>query len=225
MNYDGSVIVGWDEDPNNGQRRPTVWVNGVKTVLIQTAIASDELRGSDAAGTTVTGDFWNTNTNTKDAAIWRFTGGNWVMQDIGVLPGTQPLFGSASAGDISADGSILVGFNRFSGQFNDATGFVWTQSTGMVSAAQFLTNLGLSLPANMRVLELTSISADGSTIAGIAIDTVAGGGNQSFIIAIPEPGSALLLGLALPAAVRGVATDHVMGLWVQQVQTPRERVI
>jgi MYXO-CTERM domain-containing protein len=202
VNYDGSVIVGWDEDVNNGQRRPTVWVNGVKTVLQQVAIASNELRASNADGTVVTGDLWNSTNNRHQAAIWRFNSGNWVMQDIGALPGTLPFSGSATAGDITADGSMLVGFNRFSGSsFFDATGFVWTQSTGMVSAAQFLTDLGLSLPPNMQVLELTSISADGSTIAGIAVNT-GGGPNQSFIISIPEPGSALLLGLALPALVR-----------------------
>ena len=202
VNYDGSVIVGWDEDLNNGQRRPAVWVNGVRTVLIPNAIASNELRGSDAAGTTVTGNVWNATNNINQAAIWRFTGGNWVMQDIGTLPGTQPFSGSAFAGDISADGSMLVGFNRFTNGPNQTTGFVWTQATGMVSADQFLASLGLSLPPNFRVVELTSISADGSTIAGIAFNTVSGTGNESFIISIPEPGGALLLGVVVPALLR-----------------------
>ena len=201
-NYDGSVIVGWDEDPANSQRRPAVWVNGVKTVLIPNSIAANELRASDAAGTTVIGNNWDTTTNNNHAAAWRFTGGNWVMQDLGVLPGTQPFSGSAFAGDITADGDTVVGFNRFTSGPNQTTGFVWTQATGMVSADQFLANLGLSLPANYRVVELTSISADGSTIAGVAFNTVSGTGNESFIISIPEPGSALLLGVVLPALRR-----------------------
>jgi uncharacterized membrane protein len=201
-NYDGSVIVGWDEDPNNGQRRPTVWVNGAKTVLVPTATASNELRSSDAAGTTVIGNIWNSTTNNNHAALWRFVSGNWFMQDIGTLPGTQPFSGSAVAGDISADGSIVVGLNRFTSGPNQTTGFVWTESTGMVSADQFLANLGLSLPPNTRVVDLTSISADGSTIAGVAFNTVSGVGNESFIISIPEPSCAWLLGLALPALTR-----------------------
>lgn len=201
-NYDGSVIVGWDENPSGGQRRPTVWVNGAKTVLVPNGTASNELRASDAAGTTVVGNIWSPTSNINHAAIWRFTGGSWVIQEIGSLPGTQPFSGSAFASDISADGSMVVGFNRFTNGPNQTTGFVWTQATGIVSADQFLASLGLSLPANMRVVDFTSISADGFTIGGTAFNTVSGVGNESFIISIPEPGSALLLGLMLPALLR-----------------------
>ena len=46
------------------------------------------------------------------------------------------------------------------------------QEPRFLSADQFLANLGLSLPANMRVTELSTVSGDGLTIGGIAFDTV-----------------------------------------------------
>lgn len=202
VNYNGSVIVGWDEDPANGQRRSTVWVNGAKTVLEPHPVGPCELAASDAAGDIVTGTHYNETTNVPDAAIWRFTGGNWVMQDVGTLTGTIPFSGGASLADISADGSIAVGFNRFSGgPGGSITGVVWTSAQGLRSASDYMASVGVSLPSNLQVQQFTSISADGNTIAGVAIDP-ANGLNQSFLITVPEPATAGLVSLAAVALMR-----------------------
>jgi uncharacterized membrane protein len=196
-NYDGSVLVGWDEHPSFGNRRPAVWVNGVKTVFTPNNDGPSELAAANADGTTVVGSDFDFTANHEEAAIWRFTGGNWVVQDLGVLPGTAGNGGLAIANDVSADGSIVVGYNRFnSNNFLSSAGFIWTQGTGMVSADQFLNDNGVTLPNGFQILELSAVSADGRTIVGDGID-----GNfqtQSFIISIPEPSGLCLLGVALP---------------------------
>ena len=69
----------------------------------------------------------------------------------------------------------------------------------MISANQLMTNLGITLPVDLQILELTSVSPDGSTIAGIGVDT---NGYQSFVVVVPEPAGLALLGLAIPAVMR-----------------------
>ena len=199
-NFDGSVIVGWDEHPSFGVWRPTVWENGVKTVLAPNLDAFSSVKAADEDGSTIAGSLFNHTTNINQASIWRKTGGTWVAQDVGVLPGTAPNFGNAEFEALSADGTAGVGFNRFGGGFGNGTGFYWSEATGLISGTQLLTSLGLSLPPGHQLFSFTSISADGSTIGGISIEN---GAFQGFVINnIPEPGAAVLLGLGLPALIQ-----------------------
>ena len=199
-NYDGSVVVGWDGNAAGfPSRNPTLWINGVKTPLGEGTVDS-ELTTVNADGTIVGGNWRGPGDPVRQAAIWRLTGSDWVRQDLGVLPGTAPDTPGAIVSDLSADGSIAVGFNRFdNSSFNNTTGFFWSAATGMISANQLITNLGLTLPPDLQILDLTSVSPDGSTIAGIGVDAV---GFQSFLINIPEPGGLCLLGLTLPLLSR-----------------------
>ena len=109
------------------------------------------------------------------------------------MDGTDPIFGGmASCTDTNSDGSLVIGFNRF--DFFGGTGFVWTPSGGMVSAAEWITSLGITLSPDLVVTDLSAISADGLHVVGIAIDLSTFQTN-SFIITIPEPTSLGLLGL------------------------------
>src|SRR5262245_20205407 len=56
-NYDGSVIAGWIENPENGAWWPTVWVNGVRTVLRETE-GFAEAEGVSSDGKTIVGSSW-----------------------------------------------------------------------------------------------------------------------------------------------------------------------
>jgi probable HAF family extracellular repeat protein len=201
VNYDGSVVVGFDAHPSGfPNRTPAVWVNGVKTIL-GTGVVDSELKSVNADGTIVGGSWRDASDPVRGAALWRFDGTNWNLQKLGVLPGTAPDTPGAIVDDMSADGSIVVGFNRFdNSSFNSSTGFYWSAATGMISANQLISNLGLTLPSGFQVLELTSVSPDGSTIAGIGFD---GSGNTSFIIAVPEPTTGLaMLCVAIPLMAR-----------------------
>jgi len=167
VNEDGSVIVGWIENPNFGNWWPTVWVDGVRTVLKETEGFS-EANGVSPDGLTILGDSWFppiTAGSLAEAAVWRWDGNQWVEQRLGKLPGTAPPFGLATASGITADGSVIVGYNRF-GAGNE-TGFIWTQATGMVDIVAYLTANGITLPPGFDVGTVSAISDDGSTIVGV----------------------------------------------------------
>lgn len=199
VNYDGSVIVGWDEHPSFGNRRPAVWVNGVKTVFTPTNDGPSELTASNAAGDVVVGSDFNFVAGHEDSAIWRYTGGNWVVQNLGSLPGTS-FQGVSILSDITADGSMAVGYNRQTFNFLTSSGTIWTAETGLISATQWLASSGVTLPDGFLITDLAAISADGFTIVGNGLD--ASFNSQAFIIHIPEPSGLVLLGTALPMLVR-----------------------
>ncbi len=70
-----------------------------------------------------------------------------------------------------------------------------------MSFDNYLASVGLALAPTQHVWELYSMSADGSAISGIYWDT-ATSTSSAFVLrnisAVPEPGSWLMLGLALP---------------------------
>lgn len=170
--YDGSVIVGWVENPDFGNWWPTVWVDGVRTVLKETDGFADATAVS-SDGLSIVGESWFppiTPGSTGEAAVWRWDGAQWVEQRLGKLLGTAPPFGFAVANDITADGSMIVGYNRF-GAGNE-TGFVWTQTTGLIDVVTFLTSNGVTPPANFDIVDVSAISDDGSVIVGIGYNTV-----------------------------------------------------
>ena len=200
VNYNGNVVAGWEQHPSGFPNRlPTVWVQGVKTVLGQGTVDC-ELSSVTPDGTVVGGNWREPGDPVRGAAIWRFDGTNWNVQKLGVLPGTAPDQVGAVVTDLSADGSLAVGLNRFdTSSIDNVTGFYWSQATGMISANQLMTNLGITLPAGFSIREFTAISADGSTIAGIGFE---GSNYNSFLVTIPEPAGLALLGLAIPLAAR-----------------------
>jgi uncharacterized membrane protein len=78
------------------------------------------------------------------AALWTMVGGAPAVQDLGVPPGEI----WASAGSISADGSVVAGWSGFHG-------FRWTTAGGMQPIQQ---------------LAAFGMSADGSVLVGAALD-------------------------------------------------------
>ncbi|HUL51161.1 MAG TPA: hypothetical protein VLU94_01120, partial [Candidatus Nitrosotalea sp.] len=182
-NYDGSVVVGWIENPQGGNWWPAVWVNGVRTTLRETE-GSAEAQGVSSDGTMIVGSSWFPPIgpfSVEEAAIWRWTGSQWVEQRIGKLPGTASPFGLATANGVTADKSMVVGYNQFSSPSN-ATGFIWTQQDGMVNVVDYLASQGVSLPPSFTILSLSAISEDGSVIIGIGQYTIPPYEYQSFRI-------------------------------------------
>lgn len=199
-NHDGSVVVGWDE-ASDGHWRSVVWVNGVQTILHDRG-AFTEAVDVNAAGDVVVGDAWNDATSTREAAIWRWNGASWDEQILGTLPGTFEIWGRSVANGVSADGSVVVGFNVYDfGPFSDTTGFVWTASHGMLSIESYLARHGVSVDPLFDFISLTGVSADGRTLIGYGIDyrTFL---YQSFSVTIPAPGTLALAPLGLLVARR-----------------------
>ncbi|MDX9912774.1 MAG: GC-type dockerin domain-anchored protein [Phycisphaerales bacterium] len=182
-NYDGSVVVGWEERAD-GAWQSTVWRNGVKTRLFETeAFAGAEQVTAD--GSTIVGQ--SINGATRKAAIWRWNGTSYDQELLPLLPGTAVGFGQAGALGVTDDGATVVGFNIYAFQpFSLGDGWIWTAETGMIEAEDYIASLGLSLPPNFDVSAFSGISADGSTIFGSGISTITGL-DQSFIIRLTDP--------------------------------------
>ena len=178
-NYDGSVIVGWDEHAT-GPWRPCAWVNGNQSIL-----SPDDGFGQGYAvtpdGHVVTGYQNDPRNGQLSAALWRWNGTGWDEAEIlGVLQGTfNP--GRAIGYGISADASIIVGFNTYAGDPFDTDGFFWTEETGMVDVDTFLAEHDLT-PANFDVKSLQAVTTDGTEMFGFGSSTVAPFVARTFVI-------------------------------------------
>jgi uncharacterized membrane protein len=197
LNGDGSVAVGWVENADFGNWQPTIWRNGT-TMVLQESDAFAEVISLTPDGSTAVGDYWNATDGINAPAIYRYNGTTYDVEVLPVLDGTINVFGGrAVLIDISDDGSIAVGLNLFERGFMGPvqTGIVWTQATGIIPAADWMALNGFPVPSNIAIQELTSISGDGLTIAGNAIDINTGEFSAFISTSIPEP-TALLLPLA-----------------------------
>lgn len=203
---DGRVVGGWSER-TDGLWQPVVWVDGVLTQLGNFE-AFCQVSGVRGDGQTVVGNGKALGSFTVgDAYRWDFDGATWVPTVLGALPGTFQPFGLATARSITADGSMIVGYNRFGP--GSETGFVWTADTGMRSAAQFLLDGGVTVPSNLLLLDLSAISDDGSTIVGVAFDTTLNR-YRGFRILVSSPCDADLNG---DGSVNGADLAILLGDW------------
>ena len=112
---------------------------------------------------------------------------------LGDLPGGNA-FGSATK--TSADGHVVVGFSRqnFSFLGHRERAFIWDDTHRMRSIQLVLELAGIDL-ADWTLTTATSVPADGRTIVGSARNTQ--GVMMGWIAVIPEPSTALQLGLGL----------------------------
>ncbi len=167
-NEDGSVIVGWDENPEWGGWRPAVWVDGVKTILAEHD-AFCEASAVLPDGSVVLGQSYDEPRALRVAARWIWNGTSWEEELLGALPGLHPNFGIAICTDATADGSIIVGYNRFSNP-GDATGFIWTEDAGIIDVEDYLADNGVTVPFDINITSVQAISYDGSIMAGTCMD-------------------------------------------------------
>jgi len=170
-NYDGSVVVGWDTSHTFGYWSPTVWEGGTLTHL-NTNAGWGMANYVTPDGNIIGGDTFNETTFKSDATIWHRDGSTWTETILGTLPGTLANDGLATVLSMTPDGSIVVGYNRFNG-FGD-TGFIWTAESGMEDIQSWLIDRGVIIPSNLNISSVTSISADGSIMAGIGLSTLNG---------------------------------------------------
>ncbi len=142
----------------------------------------------------------------------------WTNDAGAELVGEYPFEGEASieynASAIADDASIVIGdvdiYEATLGVVEDSP-FVWTPSTGVLPARDYLLSLGLTEVESWGVFELTGLSADGTTIIGTALvsDPTSGqAGYSAFAIRVPSPSvGTLLLGISLAAVRRNRRTD------------------
>jgi hypothetical protein len=180
---DGSVMVGWDEHPDFGNRRATVWVNGQRTVLDESDWPS-EASVVNSDGTIVVGHGADpANGFQTSAMMWRWQAGSWVKSVLGVI--ARRGNGAAIPTGLSDDGSIVVGTARPDASQPTSTGFVWTAATGMVDAKDWLAERGVRFGALNALYTLSAISADGQVIAALTLNRRTGAASSHLVRRAP----------------------------------------
>ena len=188
VNFDGSVIVGHSANPVWGGEMPTVWEDGIMTVLTPDTYGGT-LGAVTSEGTMVAGNYYDSDTDKVPAAIWIKTESGWDRNTLGILPGSAPVYGRAYPNDICDDGSIVVGDNFFS--MTTLTGFVWTSEMGFMSGADYIASLGLEMPPGFVISSMSTVSQNGNVLGGYGYDgSISGGGPfESFLITLDTTSS------------------------------------
>ncbi|MBX3390590.1 MAG: hypothetical protein KF691_14165 [Phycisphaeraceae bacterium] len=166
-NYDGSVTCGWEEG-ETGSWFPRAWRNGTKYELSNVDGGVTAAEGINGDGSLIVGSSADENTALNVATIWTWNGSGYDAQQVGALPDTLPGFGQAILLAITNDGSLAVGVNQYS--WGNTEGMVWTQGTGLISAAAYFAMVGVVLPDGYAVADCYNVSADGSTINATIFD-------------------------------------------------------
>lgn len=185
-NADGSVVVGDSVDAGGECSGGVMWTGGAAGPALLPCAGIGGAKSARAVspdGTIIVGscgvcDFVG---GSAQAARWV----NGVPQALGVFPGDL----GAVAVALSADGSVIVGYNYTQTYVHRGThGFVWTPSTGMLNFRPFLEDTGAILPAGTLMFP-SGVSADGRVIVG---NGTFSGVSQGWIVRLP-PGSFDLL--------------------------------
>lgn len=189
ISADGSTVVGLGSDPGSPSLSAFRWTEETGMVNLGD-LPGGELwafaQACDADGSAVVGG--SIGENGWEAFRWTEEGG---MAGLGFVGDTT----RSSAMDVSADGSIVVGWAD--GGDGPSQAWVWTETLGVRSLMSFLD------PNQTEWLSLgaaAGISADGTVITGYG--TYADGTRQGFVLHVPAPAAAPVLALALVARPR-----------------------
>lgn len=163
ISRDGRTAVGYSGDTTTFRFEPTAWTpNGTPRAL--GLLAGSFGRANDVSDNgVVVGASSSPNTSGPfftEATRWTASGG---PSGLGDLPGGD-FFSTAEA--VSADGAVIVGAS-----FTEAglEAFLWTERTGMIPLADYLTGAGV----NLKGWTLTSaydVTPDGRTFVGVGVN-------------------------------------------------------
>lgn len=156
---DGHTIVGW-QDGEFGSRQGAKWVDGVESLVLTPAgDPVGEVAFANYDGTVLAGS--NLPYGTTNA--WVYTPKKGFQTMAPPNPAIWQTFASAA----SDDGSVVGGISR--DQNGNPKGWIWTSKGGkFVWMADYMTKNKLA--PGWTIGAVGTISADGSTIAGLGID-------------------------------------------------------
>ena len=188
---DGRVVAGW-QDGSTGFRQAAVWVDGVQTLIFD----NDGFEASEAGAVSADGQ-WVVGNGSAGQDAWRWSAdtGYESLGNLGVI-----FNGRGSAVDISADGSTVLGFDRGFGPPTLGEGWIWTESGGMTSLNDYFASFGVMGDAGFSYSLPLGMSSDGLTFWGLGRSDSAF--STGWVVTIPTPGSAAVLGLGGLVALR-----------------------
>jgi probable HAF family extracellular repeat protein len=202
-NQDGSVIGGWSADPVTYMWEPTIWEDGVLTVLNDTEVGCD-VQCMTPDGNVLGGKLYNPANKIREPTIWFRDGSGWTAQRLGVLPDSAPYDTQALCNGFNAAGTILVGEYLYDISYR--TGFVWTLNEGLMTADEFFAGRGVTIPAGFIIGGLEYITPDGNRISGHGFDTtLPNSPMRSFVVTldttsdVPQTAAARQLVMGLPS--------------------------
>jgi len=179
--FDGSVLAGWEEDPNTGSRMATVWAGGTKTQL-DPASWSSEAEWVNADGTVIVGQSVDPLSQREEATRWTWNGSGWDKLVLGIGRGATTS-GSSYAVAASDDGALVVGLWRDKFKIFSSGAFLWTAQDGFVDAARWLQREGVAIhPGRFSILEVSAVSADGRVLAFVGQDTVPPFATRTYLV-------------------------------------------
>lgn len=200
---DGSIVAGWQDD-DFGFRQGAIWIDGVQTTI------SDDVGTPMGEALAISGDGqWVTGVLREDRT-WRY---NTVTDDFQYL---DPVSGfsflpNAIGASITDDGSTIVGTVHDLGPSLFGAGFIWRDEIGIMSMNDYFDSVGVEYEAGFNFSVPVGISGDGDTLAGLGLD--ANGFAVGWVVTVPSPSSAVLLGLGglvTPRRRRYRDTRHVL---------------
>ncbi len=177
-NGDGSVVVGWVAS-SVGVWQPTVWVDEDMTIL-NTSPMLCEASVVNGAGTILAGQTYSDSLSHRVATVWRWNGSGWDEEVLGAIAGTFANYGTVYPHEMTPDGSMVIGYNAF--DWNQSTGFIWTEEAGMVDVEDYLSDNGITVPTSYNIRSLTGMSDDGTVMIGCGSDTYPPYNSSWFII-------------------------------------------
>ena len=205
---DGSVVVGYGYADEN-HRQATRWT--AETGMVGLGILPG---GFDSTANAVSADgsvVVGINTFLPSTPNFRTEAFRWTaaegMISLGDLAG-EPT--GSNALDVSADGSVIVGYGRDS--IGSSKAMFWTADTGMVKLQDALLSAGVTNLDGWLLTEARGVSADGKTIVGVGDHD---GRMEAWVVTIPEP-STFALGLIAGTGLLGYSVRRYLAVGVRR---------
>ncbi|MEE8572171.1 MAG: FlgD immunoglobulin-like domain containing protein, partial [Gemmatimonadota bacterium] len=104
----------------------------------------------------------------------------WDEEVLGAVSGTFANYGTVYPHEMTPDGSMVIGYNAF--DWNQSTGFIWTEEAGMIDVEDYLSDSGITVPTSYNIRSLTGMSHDGTVMIGCGSDTYPPYNGSWFII-------------------------------------------